>query len=645
MLLDDETYKTWLEAEDETELGELLAGTMTKIAASHYPRLQKLLKATSAYDNVEYSNLLDAAAAIPCEAWEDTKALTFNVIRSSVVTLAAKVGKNKILPRIITNNAKWAKREQAMRVEKYIRGLFKQLHVDQVMEQALTNCLLSGDGFIKVCNSGDKISLERLLPNEVFVDHLDGYYGSPLAMYQSRICNVRKVMQDYPHKAQQIKSMYGAKLEELQISGISLPNMGTTSSKNSVVLIEAWHLPLSEDYPGRHVITCGNVVLFDEEWNKDYFPIVRLQFSKPVSGYYSQGLFHDIAPLQREMNFTFNRISDAQRLCSGVKIFVTNKGQAGKISASRITNQHGEIIEVEDVKDIMVVPPPALSGEQFSYLSQLKAMAYEQGGVSQLSAGSKLPQGIDGASGKAIREYTDIETERFALMAQEWERSYAELAEVLIKEIADNGEFLVKSFDRTSPLEMIKFTDLEITLDDITIAVFPASALPSRPEARFQSIKEYQEAGFIDQKSAMDMLDAPDLDSYSEIKNAPKKAVDRVINEILDKAKYMNVEPFMDLAYLVEQATLYYNFVLGGWDLEEDKTQNALDMLRSLVEDANSMMESLKETPPDTTTLPEGMSVPMAPEATGMAAAEGVVPQGATPSALPPEAMSLLGGL
>jgi hypothetical protein len=143
----------------------------------------------------------------------------------------------------------------------------------------------------------------------------------------------------------------------------------------------------------------------------------------------------------------------------------------------------------------------------------------------------------------------------------------------------------------------------------------------------------------------MDMLDAPDLDSYSEIKNAPKKAVDRVINEILDKAKYMNVEPFMDLAYLVEQATLYYNFVLGGWDLEEDKTQNALDMLRSLVEDANSMMESLKETPPDTTTLPEGMSVPMAPEATGMAAAEGVVPQGATPSALPPEAMSLLGGL
>jgi hypothetical protein len=136
------------------------------------------------------------------------------------------------------------------------------------------------------------------------------------------------------------------------------------------------------------------------------------------------------------------------------------------------------------------------------------------------------------------------------------------------------------------------------------------------------------------------------LDSYSEIKNAPKKAVDRVINEILDKAKYMNVEPFMDLAYLVEQATLYYNFVLGGWDLEKDKTQNALDMLRSLVEDANSMMESLAEpTAPAPGGLPEGMSVPMAPEATGMAAAEGAVPQGATPSALPPEAMSLLGGL
>ena len=658
-------YKLWVEAEDHEELGRLLSETMHLIAGQHATRLNRIVRAVSALDNLKYESVLDAASGKPANDWKDEQALTFNVIASAHDTLTSKIGKNKILPRIITSNAKWAKREQSARLEKYVRGLFKQLRVEEVMERALVNCILTGDGFVHVHNDGENISLERILPDELFVDFLDAYYddatNQPCIMYRTKIRNIREVMSQFPEAAPELDSLYGTRLEALQVSGLIAQN---TSLRNSVVLIEAWARPLGDPKsewfkPGRHVITCGSLVLLDEEWDKTYFPFVRLQYRKPERGFYTRGLYQDIAPMQRELDFTFRRISDAQRLCSAPKILV-KVGKAEKIiNSSRITNQIGEILEVDEMDDIRVIAPPPLSGEQMSYLTQLKALGYEQSGISQLSATSKVPSGIDGASARALREYNDIETERYALLAQEWERAHGFLAELLIKEIASNGDFTVRSFDRNNPLEVISFKDLEIDIDDISVAVFPASALPSRPEARFQAVQEYIQAGFIDQKSAMELMNSPDLDSYSEIKNAPKKAVDRIINMILDKQESMTVEPFFDLKYLIEQATLYYNYVIGEWEIDAPKTEQTLTMLRQLIEDANYQLQLAAKPPEDTTQppgagapppgspsgLPEGVHMKLPSEAAGMSVAGGApLPQGAK-SVLPADALaSLIGG-
>ena len=147
--------KSWQECESPTELGAVLATTLNEIIKEHSARLDMHLKAVSAYDNREYTTVFEAAAQQACDGFSLDQQVTFNVIRSAVATLTAKVGKNKILPRITTTNAKWRKRKQAARVEKFVRGLFKQLNVNQVMEKALVNCVLSGDGFVKVCNDGD----------------------------------------------------------------------------------------------------------------------------------------------------------------------------------------------------------------------------------------------------------------------------------------------------------------------------------------------------------------------------------------------------------------------------------------------------------------------------------------------------------
>lgn len=634
------SLKSWQECTEEDNIGAVLSTTLNEIIQEHSSRLDMHLKAVSAYDNRQYSTVFEAASQQACEGFELDQQVTFNVIRSAVATLSSKVGKNKILPRIMTTNARWRKRKQTARVEKYIRGLFKQLNVNKTMELALINCILSGDGFVKICNDGKDISVERVLPDEVFVDFIDAYNGDPMAMYQIKVMNIRKVCSMCPEMEDELMHCQANNHHLLTLEALS--SSGIRTRGDQVVVIEAWALGYGST-PGRHLVTCGSVVLLDEEWDRDYFPIIRMQYNQPERGYYSQGIYQDVAPLQAELSFTFKRIADTQRLGSAFKVFV----RKGAVPPSRITNQIGECIEMEDLNDIKVFSPPALSGEQFAYVSQLKALTYEASGVSSLSAASKLPTGIDGASGKALREYTDIETERFALLAQEWERAHERLATVLIKEIARNGDFFVKSFSRTSPLEKISFKDLQLEIDDISVSVYPASSLPSRPEARFKAVQEWIEAGFIGKEAAMELLDSPDLDSFAEIENAPKSAVDAVIDDAVENQIKRNVEPFFDLQYLIEQATLFYNFVYGeAEDINKDETQNTLDILRELIEDASEMLKSLQPQPEEAAPMGLPSAAPASGAMAGIATAEGMpVPEGVSMPPMPPEALANLGGM
>lgn len=626
----------------DEKAGNALVEAVTALVNDHARRINSLTKAVSVYDNCDYESLISAAMQTPATDWRNEQEITFNVLRSIVATLNSKISKNKILPRIVTTNGKWIKREQAMRLDKYIRGLFFQLEAHGILEQANLDCLLSGDGFVKVCNDGDKVWLERVMPDEVFVDYTDGMYGKPCEMYQTRIVNIRDAMQQYPDHADELLTVWESSPDLLQITSLTQRSRITT---RCCVIVEAWSLPCGKE-PGSHIVSIGNHVLFREEWKDDYFPFIHLMYSQPQRGYYTKGLYQEIAPIQREITEVARRYSKIQNLMSSPKIFYK---KSSVTPAALITNEIGQMIEVQEMSDIQVWSPPPLGGDLLMYLNQLIARAYEISGISQLSATSKLPAGIDGASGKALREYNDIETERFALLAQTWEKVHKQLAELLIKEIAKNGDFFVKSFDRNSPLEVISFKDLGITIDDIVISIFPVSSLPARPEAKLQAVNELIQQGFADKRDAMELLDMPDLDAYSEKENAPKGAVDRIINKIIDDQIYIIPEPMLDLDYLKNEATKYYNMVFKNYPVDDngefdEKTNVILDMLRQLMEDCAEMLKANEPPPPAPAAgLPEGLGIQPTPELLGMEAAGGGTPVAG--GMLPPEAAALIGGM
>ena len=86
----------------------------------------------------------------------------------------------------------------------------------------------------------------------------------------------------------------------------------------------------------------------------------------------------------------------------------------------------------------------------------------EVAGISQLSATSRKPSGLDAAV--AMREYQDIESDRFQLVAQRYEKSFLDAAKIVLDMQRDIGSVVIKAV-KGSVVEEIDFKK-DADLDD-----------------------------------------------------------------------------------------------------------------------------------------------------------------------------------
>ena len=135
-------------------------------------------------------------------------------------------------------------------------------------------------------------------------------------------------------------------------------------------------------------------------------------------------------------------------------------------------------------------------------------MAFEQMGISQLSATSNKPAGLN--SGKALREYNDIETDRFMTIGQMYERFFLELANhsigVAVDIYNDIGSYPVK-LPNKKYLETVDWSEIDLSEDDYVMKMYPVSSLPETPEGKLQTIQEYIQAGMLTPRTGKRLLD------------------------------------------------------------------------------------------------------------------------------------------
>lgn len=604
-----EFNRFWWKCKTETELAQSIEAVVKTINNFDSRRQTQYQLASRLYNNSDIMGINGFSYARTPNAQSALQnRISYNVVQSAVDTVTAKIAKNRPKPLFLTSGGDFKLQRRAKKLNKFVDGVFYDNNVSSLGPQTFRRACVLGDGIVHVYASNGKIVFEPVMNREIFVDWLDGLMGKPRQMHRVKSID-RAVLADmFPEKRSAINNV-NATLTDL--AG-SMQNIS-----DQVLVIESWHLPSGPDADdGLHTIIISGTVLFKEKWTKSRFPFSKLPWSERLEGYWSQGLADQLQNIQLEMNKLLWVIQRSMHLAGTFKIFIEN---SSKIVKEHLSNDIGSIIAYTGQQPTYLVPP-IVPPEIYNHLLTLKNFAYEQAGISQLSASSQKPAGLN--SGKALREYNDIESERFMTIGHQYENFHLDLADLCVmigKEIYEDD----KSYSITVPgrkfIETIPWKEVDLENDEYIMKVYPISSLPSDPEGRLQTVQEYVQAGFYSPRVAKKLLDFPDLEAIDDLEQAMEDYLTKILDEICEDGTYKAPSPDDNLQLAKELCLEYIS--LGKRDnLDEDK----LELLRTF----NSQVDSLimKGMPPPP---PMPMGDPMAAG----------VPQGA---ALPPPPSDLL---
>lgn len=489
--------------------------------------------------------------------------LTYNVVQSCVDTVTAKIAKNKPKPLFLTNGGDYKLQRKAKKLNQFVDGIFFDNEVHRVLSPiAFRDCCVLGDGILHVYDSFDQVKFERVLASEILVDEIEGIYGYPRQLFRCKNVDRDVLIKMFPKLEGKIRTAQESLVENQSIPHIS----------DQITVCEAWHLPSSpKATDGKHTMVITGCELFSEEWKEDFFPFAKLPWCNRLYGYWAQGGVEQIQNIQLEINKLLWVIQRSMHLMGSFKILVQN---GSKVVSEHLNNDIGTIINYAG-QPPSYITPPIIQPELYAHLATLKQAAYEQFGISQLSASSRKPEGLD--SGKALREYNDIESERFMIIGQQYETFHLDLAKLSIataRRISARNGKVVSRVPGTKFLETINWKDVDLKEDQYVMQVFPISSLPSDPAGRLATIQEYAQAGYLDPRTARKLADFPDLQQVESLANAVEERILNILDKIVDEGVYTPPDSFMDLQLAKQLVVQYYNQYVDQ-ELEQDK----LDML------------------------------------------------------------------
>ncbi len=499
--------------------------------------------------------------------------MQFNVTQSAIDTIFQKITKNKPRIQFLTEAGSWENEQTAKKLNKFLDGQFYKTNIYNEMPLVFKEAEIAGSGFLKVYRDGEDIKAEKCFIGEIVVDELEALYGKTNTMYQVKLMSREVLLEQFPKFKDKL-------FFTEQFTYVS----GADRSVQNLWVIEAWRLPTDKDKTnGRHAIVVNNCTLLDEKYKKDYFPFVKLDWKKKTLGYMATSLVDEAYQIQLEITNVSRKMQDSFRLVSVPRTFLE---RGSDVLKTQLNNQIGSIVWYEGQPPIFQTPQ-AVDPMLFQYLQFLLQKFYDITGVSVLSSQSQKPAGLN--SGKALREFSDIESERFYKYGEAYETAFIDAAKIMIdyaQDIAkEGGEYSVMAKDNEA-FELIKWSDIDLKEDEYVMQPYPTSFFSKTPAGQLQDAIDMIGAGMIDQKTAMRIFDFPDVKAITKYMNAPQEIIHKIMDFMVYKNKYQSPEPFMDLDYGINYATSYYN---------ECRMRNVPDERLELVRTWIASAEKLKQ--------------------------------------------------
>lgn len=575
----------WLQ--DEEDIHHHVQGVLnaldTRQAARRFDNL-RWYKLYSSFDAIAMRGGL-GSRMMPAGAYASRSyRFTLNVVESCVDTAAARIAKSRPLPEIVTDNGTFKQQKKARNLTKYLKGVIHELDMYNVAQRCFIDACIFGTGAMKLFIEDGKLHAKRVLADDIIVDEEEGRDDDPRQMHQRAHVNRDVLSELYPDHADKIRGA-ASNLPGEKFSPIS---------EDLVAVTESWHLPSIEGADdGLHVICISNCTLFSEKWEHPWFPFAFLRWKPRPLGFYGMGLAEQLGPIQIEINKISQRIQESIDQVARPTCFIA-AGQ--NIIPQHIASIPGAVVRTSGPPQqaVMFQTPPAQSEEVYNWLENLYNKAYAITGISQMSAQSQKPAGLN--SGAALRTFEDIESGRFELTAQRYEDFFCTASEILLafsRKLYGQGVKVKVNVSDKKFLQTIDWKDSDLATDEFEMQMFSVSSLPNSPAGRMQTVTELMQAGYFDKTRALQLLNFPDIDDEIDLETASLDNAKMVVDRIRWDGKYTVPTTLMNLQACVQLA---HNSYLEATLM--DTPEEHMEMLVNFIADCQAEMAKANPPPP-----------------------------------------------
>lgn len=437
---------------------------------------------------------------------QDTnQAPQLNVIKSCIDTLTSKIAESKVRPFFNTVNGSYKDIQVVKQAQQYFDMFYDQVGINKTVSEAFRDACIFDTGVVFI----DPIAkdVKKALPWQVFYRPAEQTYGKLTRVYYEQ--------KDYPvtllpkELSDKLPKRFNA---EYVTYGIYFDNFNK---------VQCYSLPEYDIY-------------VTKDYESDTLPFVFIHYNAPVKGASSLSIVDTLNTIQIEIDTLMTKISDASQLNPALTFFVpTDSG----VKEGTLSNGVGNVVSYRASPNmtsspVTVATPNFIDTQYQTLLEMLIQKAYEMIGISQLSAMSSKPKGLN--SGVALGTMEDIEGDRFETQLNQVIHAYVDIAKACIQNFDQNEDVLPVKEDRLS----IKWKDIIKESKEMTIQYSQADALSKDPSTKLQQLQALAQVGVIPATRIAQFMEIPDIESGYNLTNNAINAIMEIINDCLDNDNF-----------------------------------------------------------------------------------------------------------
>lgn len=488
---------------------------------------------------------------------ESTNNVNENVIRSCIDTLTSKIACQKVRPFFNSVNGSWKDFELCTQAQQFFDVLFDEYNVNDIVTLAFKDACIFERGMIYVSNTG----IERMLPWTVYTNPAEDSYNRNTGL----LWECKK----YPK---------------------ALLPFDIKTSQDLVTYTRYWDTKEKVFYTWIPEANYNQVETYEKE-----LPFVQIYYNKPLFGSSCSSVVDVLFGIQDQIDNLIKTCAIAAKRNMPKTYWVP---EGTDVKAGSLNNEVGQVIPYRPIPGASGVPvicdeQRIIDPQYRDLIDKYKQDAYELVGISQLSATSQKPQGLN--SGIALSTMENIESDRFETQLNQVIRCYVDLAKKCIN-ILDAKELILPQ-EKTRA--MLNWDDLIGAAKSFNIQFSAAESLSKDPSTKLQQLQSLAQAGIIPQSHIAKYLELPDIESAYNITTNALNAVMSLIKETIEGDEVPVIPPYIPIPTLKEEC-LNMMLSLRGANYEQNKADiDKLMLLYNAIQDTSEAMRPEEEVPPE----------------------------------------------